>query len=228
MPACRRNDRDLPSWSCEFDSRHPLHSESPRQRAFVAMLSCASIRAVELGPLRGPLVLGPPTNPLSPSFRRCFGSFNWPPAGTTSWPLTCIPCHLIDPENANRSGSDNTRRIPLIVCAGEPYITGLKCSIEQRTSGNNAAAMSASVVQPAMGQQAVLVRPSRELSLKAQPIDAATRAGCSAGGARSAARLPDPSPGTATRSPQRCGSRYVVVWTTAARSDVYSSARLGA
>ena len=99
------------------------------------MLSCASIRAVELGPLRGPLVLGPPTNPLSPSFRRCFGSFNWPPAGTTSWPLTCIPCHLIDPENANRSGSDNTRRIPLIVCAGEPYITGLKCSIEQRTVG---------------------------------------------------------------------------------------------
>ena len=24
MSACRRNDHDLPSWSCEFDSRHPL------------------------------------------------------------------------------------------------------------------------------------------------------------------------------------------------------------
>jgi hypothetical protein len=23
-PACGRNDRDLPSWLCEFDSRHPL------------------------------------------------------------------------------------------------------------------------------------------------------------------------------------------------------------
>jgi hypothetical protein len=28
MSACSRNDRDLPSWSCEFDSRHPLHSKS--------------------------------------------------------------------------------------------------------------------------------------------------------------------------------------------------------
>jgi DNA primase len=27
--ACRRSDRDLPSWSCEFDSRHPLHGISP-------------------------------------------------------------------------------------------------------------------------------------------------------------------------------------------------------
>jgi hypothetical protein len=27
--ACGRNDRDLPSWSCEFDSRHPLHSKNP-------------------------------------------------------------------------------------------------------------------------------------------------------------------------------------------------------
>ena len=37
------------------------------------MLSCASTRAVELGPLRGPLVLGPPTNPLSPSFALVLG-----------------------------------------------------------------------------------------------------------------------------------------------------------
>jgi hypothetical protein len=48
----------LPSWPCEFDSRHPLHSKSARQREFAAMLSCASIRAAELGPLPGPLVLG--------------------------------------------------------------------------------------------------------------------------------------------------------------------------
>ena len=25
MPARRCHDRDLPSWPCEFDSRHPLH-----------------------------------------------------------------------------------------------------------------------------------------------------------------------------------------------------------
>jgi len=36
MPACRRNDRDLPSWPCEFDSRHPLHSIAPNQLTFSA------------------------------------------------------------------------------------------------------------------------------------------------------------------------------------------------
>jgi hypothetical protein len=30
--AWRHNGRDLPSWSCEFDSRHPLHGASPRPR----------------------------------------------------------------------------------------------------------------------------------------------------------------------------------------------------
>jgi hypothetical protein len=107
-------------------------------------------------------------------------------------------------------------------------MTGLKCSIEQRTVGKQRGCNVRVGRATGMGQQAVVIRPGRELSLEAQPIDAATRAGCSAGGARSAARLPDPSPGTANRSPQRCGSRYVVVWTTAALSDVYSSARLGA
>jgi hypothetical protein len=29
--ACRHNGRDLPSWPCEFDSRHPLHSVCPSQ-----------------------------------------------------------------------------------------------------------------------------------------------------------------------------------------------------
>jgi hypothetical protein len=30
-PACRRSGRDLPSWPCEFDSRHPLHNKTPSQ-----------------------------------------------------------------------------------------------------------------------------------------------------------------------------------------------------
>jgi hypothetical protein len=34
MAACSRNDRDLPSWSCEFDSRHPLHIIAPSQVTF--------------------------------------------------------------------------------------------------------------------------------------------------------------------------------------------------
>jgi hypothetical protein len=31
MTACSRNERDLPSWSCEFDSRHPLRCICPGQ-----------------------------------------------------------------------------------------------------------------------------------------------------------------------------------------------------
>ncbi len=31
-PACGHNGRDLPSWSCEFDSRHPLRCKTPSQR----------------------------------------------------------------------------------------------------------------------------------------------------------------------------------------------------
>ena len=34
-PACRRSGRDLPSWSCEFDSCHPLHGESARRRLLI-------------------------------------------------------------------------------------------------------------------------------------------------------------------------------------------------
>jgi hypothetical protein len=34
--ACGRSDRNLPSWSCEFDSRHPLQSIGPSQCAFTA------------------------------------------------------------------------------------------------------------------------------------------------------------------------------------------------
>ena len=34
MPACRRNGRDLPSWPCEFDSRHPLQIIAPSQLTF--------------------------------------------------------------------------------------------------------------------------------------------------------------------------------------------------
>jgi hypothetical protein len=33
-PACRRSGRDLPSWPCEFDSRHPLHMIAPSQIKF--------------------------------------------------------------------------------------------------------------------------------------------------------------------------------------------------
>jgi hypothetical protein len=74
------------------------------------------------------------------------------------------PVHLIDPENANRSGPANTRRIPLIVCAGEPYMTGLKCS-GSAPWGNDADAMSASVAT-GIGQQAAVVHPGRQLSVE--------------------------------------------------------------
>jgi hypothetical protein len=188
MPQCPR----AATTTATFQAGHAgsilvTHSESPRQRAFVLTLSCASISS-RTRALRGPLVLGPPTNPLSPSFRRCFGSFNWPPAGTTSWPLTRIPCHLNDPENANRSGSDNTRRIPLIVCAGEPYITGLKCSIAQRTVGKQ----SGCNVRDgrATGNGTASSRSTSESRTQPRgPADrrGATRAGCSAGGAGSVA-----------------------------------------
>jgi hypothetical protein len=33
MSAWRRKGRDLPIWSCEFDSRHPLHVIAPSQGA---------------------------------------------------------------------------------------------------------------------------------------------------------------------------------------------------
>jgi len=32
--AWRHNGRDLPSWSCEFDSRHPLHIIVPSPVSF--------------------------------------------------------------------------------------------------------------------------------------------------------------------------------------------------
>jgi hypothetical protein len=33
-PACPHSGRDLPSWPCEFDSRHPLHIIAPSQLTF--------------------------------------------------------------------------------------------------------------------------------------------------------------------------------------------------
>jgi hypothetical protein len=39
LRACMSAPRILPSWSCEFDSRHPLHSVCPGQRAFNAPMS---------------------------------------------------------------------------------------------------------------------------------------------------------------------------------------------
>jgi hypothetical protein len=36
--ACRHNGRDLPSWSCEFDSRHPLQIITPSWRWLVSSL----------------------------------------------------------------------------------------------------------------------------------------------------------------------------------------------
>ena len=33
-PACPHSGRDLPSWPCEFDSRHPLHIIAPNQLTF--------------------------------------------------------------------------------------------------------------------------------------------------------------------------------------------------
>jgi hypothetical protein len=185
------------------------------------MLSCASIRAVELGPLRGPLVLGPPTNHLSPSFRRCSGTLNWPPAGTTNWPLTCVPSQLIDPENANRSRSADTRRIPLIVCAGEPHMTGVEV-LEQRTVGETTRLRcprpSCNRHRTASSRNTSGSPPQRR-----GPADrrGATRPGCSAGRARSAARSPDPSPGTATRSPQR--TNLVASWRGRPQHDLTST-----
>jgi len=38
MLACRPNDRDLPSWSCEFDSRHSLRSKIPSRLTLSAAL----------------------------------------------------------------------------------------------------------------------------------------------------------------------------------------------
>jgi hypothetical protein len=38
-PACRRSGRDLPSWSCEFDSRHPLHPKGPVRGLFCAAVA---------------------------------------------------------------------------------------------------------------------------------------------------------------------------------------------
>jgi hypothetical protein len=34
VPAREHSGRDLPSWPCEFDSRHPLHDRSPSQKGF--------------------------------------------------------------------------------------------------------------------------------------------------------------------------------------------------
>ena len=107
-------------------------------------------------------------------------------------------------------------------------MTRLKRSIEQRPSGNNAAAMSASLVQPAWdSKQSYYVRMANSASRPSRST-LQREQGALREVLDRAARLPDPSPGTPTRSPQRCGCVYVVVWTIAARSDVYSSAHLGA
>jgi hypothetical protein len=53
MPACWLNDRDLPSWSCEFDSRHPLKVKALVKAMFVgSAIRCIgghSTRAISLG-----------------------------------------------------------------------------------------------------------------------------------------------------------------------------------
>jgi len=61
----------LPSWSCEFDSLHPLHSISRSHGLIRRNAVMRSVRAIELGPLGGPAVLGPLIGPLSPSSRQC-------------------------------------------------------------------------------------------------------------------------------------------------------------
>jgi hypothetical protein len=89
--------------------------------------------------------------------------------------LTRIPCRLIDPENANRSGSDNTRRSSHRL-RRKPYMTGLKCSIEQRTVGKQRGCNVRVGRATGMGQQAVVVhlvansasRPSRSTRQREQ------------------------------------------------------------
>jgi hypothetical protein len=112
-------------------------------------------------------------------------------------------------------------------------MTGLKCSIEQRTVGKQRGCNVRVGRATGMGQQAVVIRPGRELSLEAQPIDAATRAGCSAGGARSAARLPDPC--QAPRTDHLSGADLVTSWCgqpqhylTSTRQPVWAHKPLGA
>ena len=51
MPVCRRRRSRPPSWPCEFDSRHPLRSVSPRQLDFLTEQS-------ELHPLRSQTEVG--------------------------------------------------------------------------------------------------------------------------------------------------------------------------
>jgi hypothetical protein len=54
----------LPSWPCEFDSRHPLHSESPGQWNDRSANAPLAVKSGGHGPLIGPLAVTAASDPL--------------------------------------------------------------------------------------------------------------------------------------------------------------------
>jgi hypothetical protein len=58
----------LPSWPCEFDSRHPLQSEGPSQGPLSQCHPGSALQPATVGPIRGPMDCGVTSGPLSPSF----------------------------------------------------------------------------------------------------------------------------------------------------------------
>jgi hypothetical protein len=56
MPVCRRGDRDLPSWPCEFDSLHPLHVKALVRAIFAMSAGHLPKRIFGSGHYGGPLV----------------------------------------------------------------------------------------------------------------------------------------------------------------------------